>query len=130
MAAGVGVPVGVGVRVGANVAVAVGATALWAHVGHGSQALTIRPRASSKMSGISLGLTKWLVAISLSAAYCLVAVPEVTWKQSVPVRSIRFTPLENVNALLPTLEVQAAGERGLGVKVTLLSVPVPLELTV
>jgi len=63
-------------------------------------------------------------------AYCLVALPEVTWKQSMPAKSIWLVTLEKVKALLPMVVVHCGGEPAAGVKTTLFSVPVPSEFTV
>lgn len=128
---GNGVPVvlavGVGIRNG--VSVGVGVASCWMQVGQGSQAAAIMVHASTNSSEISLRLIAqpgWF----RTADYCLVALPEVTWKQSVPIRSIWLATFEKVKELLPTVVVHCGGEPVAGVKVTLFSVPVPSEAIV
>jgi hypothetical protein len=122
---------GTGVKVGSTVMVGVAVSCAVGQFGHGSHPATVRPSAIA-VSSAAQARFAGLVGINdrNTSVYCLMATPETTWKQSVPVRSIRLTTLENVKELFPVVVAQPAPEPALGVKTTLSRVPSPSGATV
>jgi hypothetical protein len=133
VAVGGAVEVAVGVDTGIAVMVGVGVALCAMQLGQGSQPLISATLASNNKAGRLLFRVIAQPAKagpSTQCAYCFVALPETTWKQSVPAKSMWLTPFEKAKELFPTFVVHCAGEPEAGVKTTLTRFPVPSAFTV